>query len=90
MSVGIPYIVSPIGVCAEIGVPGETHFAATGLDEWERHLSVLLNDNTIRQRFGENGRSYALRHFTVEAQSEKLVRLLESVLKDHKGKNERQ
>ncbi len=80
MSVGIPYIVSPIGVCAEIGVAGETHLAATNPAEWESHLSVLLNDNTIRQRFGENGRRYALDHFTVEMQTEKLAQVVKSVL----------
>lgn len=85
MSIGIPYIVSPIGVCAEIGVSGETHLAATDLAEWERHLSVLLNDHTIRQQLGENGRKYALQHFTVEMQTEKLAQVLKSVSDKHGG-----
>jgi glycosyltransferase involved in cell wall biosynthesis len=92
MAVGIPYVVSPIGVCAEIGVAGETHFAATDLDEWERHLSVLLNDNTIRQRFGENGRSYALAHYTVDLQTGKLIEALDLAVRSRGAaeKNEKQ
>ena len=34
MAIGIPYVVSPVGACTEIGEPGVTHLAATTLDEW--------------------------------------------------------
>lgn len=80
MAVGIPYIVTPIGVCKEIGIEGQTHFTAQNLDEWEKHLSVLLENNTIRQRLGENGRKYALQNFTVELQTDKLAEVLHSVV----------
>lgn len=76
MSVGIPYVVTPIGACAEIGVLNQTHFAADTLDEWESSLSKLLRDVNIRREMGSAGRKFALAHFTVSQQADKLAEVL--------------
>ena len=76
MSVGIPFVVTPIGACAEIGVLDKTHFAAETLDEWEISLSKLLSNAALRQAMGAAGREYALAHFTVPQQADKLARVL--------------
>ncbi len=80
MSVGISFVMSPIGVCAEIGIDGETHFSAQTLDDWRKHLAVLLEDHIIRREMGANGRKYALRNYTVAMQSEKLTDTFRFVL----------
>jgi glycosyltransferase involved in cell wall biosynthesis len=73
MAVGIPYVVTPVGVCAEMGEAGTTHFQARTHEEWYEALERLLSDAQIRRRMGEAGRSHALRHYPMEAQAEKLA-----------------
>jgi glycosyltransferase involved in cell wall biosynthesis len=73
MAVGIPYVVTPVGVCAEMGEAGTTHFTARTQEEWYGALERLLSDAQIRRRMGEAGRSHALQHYTMEAQAEKLA-----------------
>ncbi|MBA2646497.1 MAG: glycosyltransferase [Pyrinomonadaceae bacterium] len=76
MSVGIPHVMTPVGVCADIGEPGVTHFCATSPDEWFNALTTLLSDAGLRRQMGEAGRRHALQHYTVPAQAEKLARAL--------------
>lgn len=76
MSVGIPFVVTPVGVCAEIGEQGVTHFSATTEVEWRDSLSKLISDSDLRQRMGAAGRRHALDHYTVAAQADKLAEAL--------------
>ena len=77
MSVGIPYVVTPVGACAEIGVPGTTHFEAVSQEDWHDRLALLLSDRVLSKTMGGAGRLHALEHYTVPEQTEKLVRALE-------------
>jgi glycosyltransferase involved in cell wall biosynthesis len=76
MAVGIPYIATPVGSCAQIGEPGVTHLCASTPDEWCAALARLISDRRARRRMGEAGRRYALQHYTVPAQAEKLANAL--------------
>ena len=78
MAVGIPYVVSPVGACGEIGEPGATHFCATTAEEWRDALSRLLSDAGLRRRMGEAGRAHAVRHYNLPDQADKLARALRS------------
>ena len=84
LAVGIPFVVTPIGMCAEMGVPGETHFNADKTEEWYNSLDKLLENAALRKEMGENARRYALEHFTVPRQTE----ILAEVLRTLAGKNE--
>ena len=64
LSCGIPYVASPVGVVAQIGVPGETHLEATTEREWLAALSQLLSDAGARQEMGRKARQYALTHYS--------------------------
>jgi glycosyltransferase involved in cell wall biosynthesis len=79
MAVGIPYVVSPVGACAEIGEPGTTHLEARSTDEWYDDLRTLLDDPGRALRMGEAGRRYSLEHFTISAQVARLARVLTDV-----------
>ena len=76
MAVGIPYVVSPIGVCAEMGRPGVTHLAAVSQDEWYDALTLLLEDRDRRKRMGQAGRQHALDHYSLGEQADKLAQAL--------------
>lgn len=73
MAVGAPFVVTPVGVCAEIGAPGVTHFAATSDNQWYDALDKLLSDNVLRRKMGACGRQYSLAHYAVPEQAEILA-----------------
>jgi glycosyltransferase involved in cell wall biosynthesis len=75
MAIGIPFVVSPVGVCAEIGIENETHFAASTQEQWHESLSNLLESFEKRGKMGKSGRDYALRHFTVSQQTDKIAKV---------------
>lgn len=76
MSVGIPFVMTPVGVCAEIGEPGRTHFNATSEDDWYNYLDKLLSDERLRGKMGENGREHSLKYYALPLQTERLARAL--------------
>ncbi len=73
MAVGIPFVTSPVGACAEIGEPDVTNFLAQTTDEWVNALERLLVDEDLRRRMGSGGRQHALAHYTLSLQADKLA-----------------
>jgi glycosyltransferase involved in cell wall biosynthesis len=76
MACGVPFVMSPVGVCATMGAVGETHLLATTDDEWLTALRRLIADAKLRRQMGRAGRAYAEAHFSLEAQSETLAEIL--------------
>ncbi|HEX8844384.1 MAG TPA: glycosyltransferase family 4 protein [Pyrinomonadaceae bacterium] len=76
MAVGIPYVVSPVGACVEIGEAGLTHLFASTPTEWTAALKDLLTDEAKRRRMGEAGRRHAEEHYNVPLQADKLAAAL--------------
>ncbi|CAN5285503.1 glycosyltransferase family 4 protein [soil metagenome] len=81
MAVGIPFVMTPIGVCAEIGEPDKTHFNARTEEEWMFSLNKLLSDANLRKEMGKRGRRFSLNNFTVPAQAELLAQTFYTVCK---------
>lgn len=81
MAVGVPFVVSPVGVCHEIAEPEQTHFVARTQDEWYSQLSRLLSDASLRRRMGAAGRDYAVTHYSTEIHAEKLAEALRSAVR---------
>ena len=76
LTLGIPYIVSPVGVAGEIGEAGITHLYARNEQEWEAALDLLLSDPDLRRRMGEAGRKHALQHYDLEKWADRLADVL--------------
>ena len=76
LTLGIPYIVSPVGVAAEIGEPGVTHLEARNEEDWETALYKLLLEPDLRRRMGEAGRKHALQHYDLEKWADTLAEVL--------------
>jgi glycosyltransferase involved in cell wall biosynthesis len=81
MSVGVPYVASPVGVLEQIGEIGATHFCASTHNEWRSALSKLIVDRDRRRKMGMAGRRHALEHYTLEAQADKLADALRQAVK---------
>jgi glycosyltransferase involved in cell wall biosynthesis len=76
MAVGIPYVASPVGAAAEIGVCGTTHLLAQSPDDWHNALEQLIVDAEKRSAMGLAGREHAIKHYGVPAQADKLAAAL--------------
>lgn len=81
MAVGVPFVATPVGGSAEIGEVGRTHFFASSEDEWYRSLKTLLADANQRRQMGEAGRRYAIEHYGLQDQAEKLAATLRAAAK---------
>lgn len=73
----LPVIASPVGVNKELVKPYISGLMASSLDEWEQSiLYCAQNRHEIRQ-WGENGFKIVNADFTVQANADKLIDLLE-------------
>jgi glycosyltransferase involved in cell wall biosynthesis len=77
MASGVPFVMSPVGVCATLGLPGETHLLATTDEEWLAALRRLLTDAELRRRMGQAGRTFAEEHHSVEHAADLLAAVFE-------------
>ena len=79
MAVGLPFVMSPVGVCATIGIDGHSHFLARTQDEWYDRLDLLLRDATLRRAMGREARRFAEDHYDFEANADKLAGALRAM-----------
>jgi glycosyltransferase involved in cell wall biosynthesis len=64
MALGIPAVVSPVGVNADIVRDGENGFLARTADDWAHALKRLLIDPDLRSRLGRAGRATVERSYS--------------------------
>ena len=81
MAVGVPFVMSPVGVGAEIGVPGETHFNAEADEDWYNSLDKLLSDADLRTQMGWNARAHSVENYTVGEQACKMAAVFVDVVR---------
>ena len=86
LSCGIPYVVTPIGIVTQLGVPGTTHLEARTDDEWFHALSRLLSGAALRREMGAKGRAYAVEHFSTRRTAEELARVFRAVVEKKQEK----
>jgi glycosyltransferase involved in cell wall biosynthesis len=77
LAIGIPAVVSPIGVNREIVQPDATGYWATTPDEWHAALSRLLDDAHRRARLGTAGRATVAARYSIESQLPRFLAALE-------------
>lgn len=80
LSVGIPFVVTPIGVTTEIGIENETHFPAIDKRQWFEKLEKLLQSAELRKKMGAAGRKFALENYTVSKHTGKIAGTLRKVI----------
>ena len=76
LAVGVPFVASPVGIVAEIGEPGQTHFLARTPEEWYEALARLLRDAGLRRTMGRAGRRFAVEHYSLNEWAARLAETL--------------
>lgn len=76
LAVGTPAVASPIGVNAQILGEHRVGLAATTTDQWLTALRQLLDAPSLRQQLGQAGRELIGREYSIEANLNKLERVL--------------
>lgn len=75
MALGIPAVVSPVGVNTDIVTDGVNGFIARTPNEWYTALEVLLKDAALRSNFGKKGQERIRQHYSVDATVGKFLNL---------------
>lgn len=73
MAVGLPVIVSPVGVNAEILAHGKLGFGARSGSDWYEALAQVYDDPLIGVRMGAAGRRVVEEHYSVRTNILKLA-----------------
>jgi glycosyltransferase involved in cell wall biosynthesis len=81
MSTGVPYVATPIGAAAQIGLENVTHLFARTPAEWTEKVAMLLQDPARRRDMGRAGRRHAVECYHLESQADKLASALRAAAK---------
>ncbi len=67
MACGVATIMSAVGVNSQIITHGQNGFLARTEDDWFELICQLIEDSTLRNTLGENGRTTVITSYSVEA-----------------------
>jgi len=81
MGVGIPAVASPVGIHRKIINDGVNGYLADSDEEWIERLSQLIENETLRERFGFMGRKTVEERYSVKVNGPKLLEILQKVNK---------
>ena len=76
MATGVPFVMSPVGVCATMGIAGETHLSAITDDEWLDALRELVTNSERRRRMSIAARAFAESHYDLAPQADALAEVI--------------
>ena len=80
MAVGLPAILSPVGVNAEIIQHGKNGLLASSFDEWLSALERLADSPDLRAKLGAAGRMTVEKHYTAESSARRFAEAVRSRL----------
>lgn len=75
MALGIPALVSPVGVNKEIINNGIDGFLCSTLEEWERSILLLHKDVLMREKIGKNARIKVEANYSVNSNRDNFLNL---------------
>lgn len=80
MGIGLPAVMSPVGVNKEIIQDGLNGFLASTTEEWVEKLSLLIDNADLRRRMGLEARRTVEEHYSVNAWKERYLRHFQQLL----------
>ena len=81
MALGIPTIMSAVGVNTEIIDSGHNGLLASTPAEWEKHLSDLIESRELRESLGEAGRKTVEKYYSIKSNQEKYLEVFNNILR---------
>ena len=79
MAMGIPTIMSPVGVNKEIIENVINGYLASTEEEWIEKLSLLIENPELREKTGKAGRQTVIERYSVESQKENYLAVFNSI-----------
>jgi len=76
MALGIPTVMSPVGVNPEVADFGSAALLATTEAEWLDALSQLIENPALRQQMGTAARSHIVKNYSLQANAEKYLEVI--------------
>jgi glycosyltransferase involved in cell wall biosynthesis len=76
MALGIPAVVSPVGVNSVIVDEGTSGFLCTNMDEWKSRLSLLLSNENLRKELGIKAKEKIENFYSANATKEMFAGLI--------------
>ncbi len=89
MGLGIPAVVSPVGVNSTIVKDGESGYLATTEEEWVRKLDLLLSSPELRQKIGAAGRLTVEQEYSAQVHAPRVFNIFASVVNEQHATSER-
>jgi len=80
MSMGIPAVASLVGVNKKIIKDGVNGFLADSSGEWIKKLSILIEDEILREKIGKRARITIEQDYSLIKATEKLLRIFKNIL----------
>lgn len=77
MSLGVPAVVSPVGVNPEIVTHGENGLLADDEDQWFEALATLVADHDLRRRLGDAGRQTVVERYSGQRWAPRFLEVLQ-------------
>ena len=79
MACGVPVVASPLGINKEIIRDGENGFLAATEDMWVEKLKLLLSDEAMRRKLGQEGRKTVENHYSLKLWGPKVASFYKSL-----------
>lgn len=80
MAIGIPIVVSPIGMNKKILASGDIGFAPKNDKEWLESLITLIDNRSLQKTYGRNGRVIIENEYSTNIISKKLISIFNSLI----------
>ncbi len=85
--VGLPVVCTPVGINKDLVKDGINGYWATTPEEWEKKLSMLIENSGLREQMGREGRKKVMEDYTYQVCAPRLVSILtRTIQKPHGGK----
>ena len=83
--VGLPVVCTPVGINRDLVEEGVSGFWAKTDEEWEEKISILIENRSLREKMGREGRDRVLRGYTIEVCAPRLLSILKRVSESKYG-----
>jgi glycosyltransferase involved in cell wall biosynthesis len=79
--VGVPVVCTPVGINQDLVEDGVNGFWARTFEEWEEKLSLLIENDRLREKMGREGRRRVLESYTVQSCASRLFSIFDRLAK---------